>query len=34
VPIDRAALDGRIGTLPEWLVGQVDDGLRRALALR
>jgi mRNA interferase MazF len=32
--IDRAALDGRIGALPEWLVGQVDDGLRRALALR
>ncbi|HEX5922220.1 MAG TPA: type II toxin-antitoxin system PemK/MazF family toxin [Baekduia sp.] len=31
--IDRAALDDRAGQLPLWLMTQVDDGLRRALAL-
>jgi mRNA interferase MazF len=31
--IDRAALDDRIGALPDWLTTQVDAGLTRALAL-
>jgi len=31
--IDRAALDERIGALPDWLSAQVDAGLTRALAL-
>jgi mRNA interferase MazF len=31
--VDRAALDDRAGELPIWLMTQVDDGLRRALAL-
>jgi len=31
--IDRAALDERIGGLPDWLSAQVDAGLTRALAL-
>jgi mRNA interferase MazF len=31
--IDRSALEGRIGTLPDWLMAQVDAGLGRALAL-
>jgi mRNA interferase MazF len=31
--LDRRALDGRIGALPDWLMAQVDAGLRRALAL-
>jgi mRNA interferase MazF len=31
--IDRRALDERIGTLPDWLMAQVDAGLGRALAL-
>lgn len=31
--IDRDALDERAGALPEWLCDQLDDGLRRALAL-
>lgn len=31
--IDRGALEGRIGTLPDWLMAQVDAGLGRALAL-
>lgn len=31
--IDRGALEERIGALPDWLMAQVDDGLRRALAL-
>lgn len=31
--IDRAALDQCVGRLPDWLAEQVDDGLRRALAL-
>ncbi|MEA2242385.1 MAG: mRNA interferase MazF [Solirubrobacteraceae bacterium] len=29
--IDRAAVDERIGTLPDWLTAQVDAGLMRAL---
>jgi mRNA-degrading endonuclease toxin of MazEF toxin-antitoxin module len=31
--IDRAAVDERIGTLPDWLTARVDAGLMRALAL-
>jgi mRNA interferase MazF len=31
--IDRRALEERIGTLPDWLMAQVDAGLGRALAL-
>jgi mRNA interferase MazF len=31
--IDRAALEERVTTLPDWLMAQVDAGLRRALAL-
>lgn len=31
--IDRTALEDRIGALPDWLLAQVDAGLRRALAL-
>jgi mRNA interferase MazF len=31
--IDRRALEDRIGSLPDWLVAEVDAGLARALAL-
>jgi mRNA interferase MazF len=31
--IDRSALEGRISTLPDWLMTQIDAGLERALAL-
>lgn len=31
--IDRLALEARIGTVPNWLMAQVDAGLARALAL-
>jgi len=31
--IDRATLEERVATLPDWLMTQVDVGLRRALAL-
>jgi mRNA-degrading endonuclease toxin of MazEF toxin-antitoxin module len=31
--IDRATLDERVTMLPDWLMAQVDAGLRRALAL-
>jgi mRNA interferase MazF len=31
--IDRAALEERIGALPDWLLNQVDTGLQRALGL-
>jgi mRNA interferase MazF len=31
--IDRATLEERIGLLPDWLLAQVDAGLRRALGL-
>jgi len=31
--LDRAALDERVGALPDWLSAQVDVGLARALAL-
>jgi len=31
--IDRAALEDRLGALPDWLMAQVDSGLVRALAL-
>jgi mRNA interferase MazF len=31
--VDRAALGDRAGQLPMWLMTQVADGLRRALAL-
>lgn len=31
--IDRDALEERVGALPSWLMGKVDDGLRLALAL-
>lgn len=34
VSVDRAALEERIGGLPDWLLTQVDDGPRRALGLR
>jgi mRNA interferase MazF len=31
--VDRGALEERAGQLPAWTMTQVDDGLRRALAL-
>jgi len=31
--VDRRVLAARVGALPTWLMGHVDDGLRRALAL-
>lgn len=31
--VDRTALGERVGALPAWLMQQIDDGLRRALAL-
>jgi mRNA interferase MazF len=31
--VDRGVCEERIATLPDWLVAQVDAGLRRALAL-
>lgn len=31
--IDRETLEERVTTLPDWLMAQVDVGLRRALAL-
>jgi mRNA interferase MazF len=31
--LDRAVLEQRVGALPPWVMTQVDDGLRRALAL-
>jgi mRNA interferase MazF len=31
--IDRAALEQRVGALPDWLMAQVDSGLEAALAL-
>jgi mRNA-degrading endonuclease toxin of MazEF toxin-antitoxin module len=31
--IDRDTLEERLTTLPDWLMAQVDAGLRRALAL-
>lgn len=31
--LDRRAVEDRIGALPDWLMAQVDSGLRRALAL-
>lgn len=31
--VDRGALEERAGALPDWLMGQVDTGLARALAL-
>jgi mRNA interferase MazF len=31
--VDRAALEQRVGILPDWLMAQVDEGLERALAL-
>jgi mRNA interferase MazF len=31
--IDRGALEERISALPDWLVAQVDTGLKRALGL-
>jgi mRNA interferase MazF len=31
--IDRGSLEARIGAMPDWQMAQVDDGLRRALAL-
>jgi mRNA interferase MazF len=34
VTIDREVLEEQTGTLPPWLVSQIDDGLRRALALQ
>jgi mRNA interferase MazF len=32
--LNRARLEERIAALPDWLMQQVDDGLRRALSLR
>lgn len=32
--IDRRVAEERLGTLPDWLMAQVDTGLQRALALR
>lgn len=31
--VDRSVLDERIGALPDWLMAQVDAGLRRVLGL-
>lgn len=31
--IDRGTLEERLGAMPDWLMAQVDDGLRRALGL-
>jgi mRNA interferase MazF len=31
--VDRVALEERVGRLPAWVMTQVDDGVRRALAL-
>jgi mRNA interferase MazF len=31
--IDRAALEERIGLIPDWLISQLDAGLGQALAL-
>jgi mRNA-degrading endonuclease toxin of MazEF toxin-antitoxin module len=31
--IDRCGLDQRIGALPDWLLAQLDAGVRRALDL-
>jgi mRNA-degrading endonuclease toxin of MazEF toxin-antitoxin module len=31
--IDRKTLEEHVTTLPDWLMAQVDAGLRRALAL-
>jgi len=31
--VDRRALEGRIGALPDWLMANVDAGLGRALAI-
>ena len=31
--IDRVTLEDRVATLPDWLMTQIDAGLRRALAL-
>jgi mRNA interferase MazF len=31
--VDRAALEDRVGTIPAWILAQVDDGLRLALGL-
>jgi mRNA interferase MazF len=33
VTVDRRMLVDRVGQLPSWLMTQIDDGLRRALAL-
>ena len=34
VTAERGRLEERIATLPDWLMAQVDDGLRLALSLR
>ncbi len=31
--IDRGALENKIGSLPDWLMAQIDAGLARALGL-
>jgi mRNA interferase MazF len=31
--LDRGALEERIGTVPDWLLAQIDAGLARALGL-
>jgi len=31
--IDRTSLEGHIGTVPTWLMEEIDRGLRRVLAL-
>lgn len=31
--VDRRAVEERIGSLPDWLMAQIDSGLGRALAL-
>jgi mRNA interferase MazF len=31
--IDRGALEDRLGSLPDWILSQVDAGLERALGL-
>lgn len=31
--VDRTALEKRVAALPAWVMAQVDDGVRRALAL-
>jgi mRNA interferase MazF len=33
VTVDREVLEERVGALPQWVLSQIEDGLRRALGL-